>query len=93
MAGKLHAFPFQNTGMILEFEKEKTLAYTHLSSVSGLEASPENFSTLKFELSKEENITKLSLAITGFPTYEIFKHLEFYWKPTLQILKEMIERN
>lgn len=35
--------------------------------------------------------THLELLITGFPTEAIFKHLEFYWRGTVGILKSFIE--
>lgn len=42
----------------------------------------------------KEGETELLLTLSNFPTFEIYKHLDFYWNVTLPIIKtfaEMIE--
>lgn len=68
------------------------LTYTHLSSLSRLPDNPENHTTLKFTLDSIGGTTSLSLVVTGFPSDTIFKHLQFYWGGTLDILKQHVER-
>jgi hypothetical protein len=32
------------------------------------------------------------LTLSDFPTHTIYKHLDFYWRTTLEILKQFVER-
>lgn len=88
-----HHGSFENTGRIVAFEPPGRLAYTHLSSLSRLEDTPENHTTLEFVLDEHDDATALTLKATGFPTHSIFKHLEFYWRGTLEILRRQAERH
>lgn len=93
MKGILHRIKFENKGTILKCEVEKTLQYSHVSSLSRLPDAPESYSTIEFRLTPIDNHTKLNLTITNFPTETIFKHLDFYWKSTLEIMKKLIEKS
>jgi len=90
--GNLHGINFENTGAVLQFEPEKILQYSHLSSLSRLPDKPENYSVVEFRLAPIENRTTLLLTLSNFPTESIYKHLAFYWNVTLEILKRMIEQ-
>src|SRR5436190_6349108 len=46
--GRLHGINFENTGTVLQFEPEKVLQYSHLSSLSRLPDEPESYSVLDF---------------------------------------------
>lgn len=87
-----HHVKFVNRGTVLHVDPPKQLRYTHLSSVSRLKDAPENHSTYDFRLDPEGEGTRLSLRVTGFPTESIYKHLEFYWRGTLSIIKRVSER-
>ncbi len=89
--GTLHWIPFENKGKVLQFEPEKTLEYTHLSSLSNLMDEKQNYVVYSFKLVAVHDQTKLSLVIKNFPTESIYQHLVFYWNTTLHILKEFIE--
>ena len=88
-----HHSKFENKGIVLKYEKEKRLIYTHLSSLSRLPDQQENYSTLEFILTPTANHTLLTLNIENFATESIRKHLEFYWKTTLNVIKEKIENH
>ncbi|WP_373549783.1 hypothetical protein [Haliscomenobacter sp.] len=88
MKGKLHKVKFENLGTILQFKPEKVFEYTHLSSISKLPDQPENYCTLNFSLSSSDaDETTLNLSIANFPTYSIYKHMDFYWRSALVVLK------
>lgn len=87
-----HHEPFVNTGVVLAFEPQKALAYTHLSSSSQLPDLPQNHTVFEFALDADDDHTVLTMVATGFPTPVIFKHLQFYWAGTLDILKRHAER-
>lgn len=89
--GNMNGKNFENNGTVLQFETEKTLRYSHLSSISRLPDQPESYSILEFRLQPVENQTILSLTVSNFPTESIHKHLAFYWNVTLEVLKRMIE--
>lgn len=89
--GVMNGKPFENKGNVLQFEPEKALAYSHLSSISRLPDRPESYAVFRFDLQPIENQTRLELTISNFPTKSIYKHLAFYWNVTLEILKKMFE--
>ena len=91
MHGKMNGKNFVNKGTVLQFEPEKTLQYTHLSSISRLPDRPESYSTMEFDLQPNENQTRLTLRLKNFPTESIYKHLTFYWTVTLEIIKRLVE--
>jgi hypothetical protein len=86
-----HHVRFENRGVVLEFEKDKRLCYTHLSSVSRLPDIPENYSKLLFTLKEGPTATELTVTVENFPTESIQKHLEFYWRGTLTRIKAVAE--
>jgi uncharacterized protein YndB with AHSA1/START domain len=88
-----HHSKFENKGMVLKYEKEQRLIYTHLSSLSRLPDKQENYSILEFILTPAANQTLLTLNIENFATESIRKHLEFYWKTTLNVIKEKVENH
>ena len=89
--GTLYKKQFQNNGTVLLFEPESLLRYTHLSSLSRLPDSAENYTVFDFRLTQSQGSTSLTLTINNFPTETIYKHLAFYWNVTLELLKRFIE--
>ena len=86
-----HHALFENKGYILHFEPGKKLIYSQMSSFSHLPDIPENYSILEFTVESHGMSTSLTLRSTNFPTLVIFKHLEFYWMTTMEIIKKTIE--
>ena len=86
-----HHVAFENKGVVLQYDREQTLSYSHLSNTSRLSDIPENYSILTFLLTPGEEGTALTLNITNFPTEVIQKHLEFYWRTTIVKIKKIIE--
>jgi uncharacterized protein YndB with AHSA1/START domain len=86
-----HHARFENKGTVLAFEPLCLLRYSQLSSVSRLPDNPENHSILEFRLTPIHARTSLTLTLSGFPTEAILKHLDFYWRVTLGILKQFVE--
>jgi len=78
-------------GTILKIELEKILQYTYWSSMSGTEDTPENYSTITFELLKENNGTLLTLANDNCKTEKMRDHLVENWRNTLNGLKALVE--
>ena len=83
---------FENEGVVLQFEPERILEYSHLSSLSRLPDQVENYSVIRFALTPLEDGTELTITLSNFPTEVIYKHLAFYWNVTLVLLKKFIEQ-
>lgn len=90
--GNMNGKDFENTGVVLQFEPERILQYSHLSSLSRLPDVPESYSIIEFKLTPVENQTTLALTVSNFPTESIYKHLTFYWNVTLEVLKRLVEK-
>ncbi|SDK93753.1 Uncharacterized conserved protein YndB, AHSA1/START domain [Pedobacter sp. ok626] len=91
--GILSQTPFENKGEVLQFNPEKLLAYSHLSSLSNLPEESENYTIIEFQLSSIEKGTSLTIHLRSFPTEIIYKHLVFYWNTTLEILRKFLEQS
>ncbi|WP_266160710.1 SRPBCC family protein [Dyella silvatica] len=87
-----HSGRFENRGIVLAFEPQKTLAYTHLSSLSRLPDQAQSYTTMEFSLGAVGHDTRLTLLASDFPTPTILKHLQFYWAGTLSMLKRYAEQ-
>jgi len=86
-----HHVKFENKGRVLQLEPQKMIRYSHLSSVSRLPDVPENYSVITFQLTPEGDQTILKVTAENFPTETIYKHLDFYWKGTVFIIKNNVE--
>lgn len=91
MGGNMNGKDFENRGTVLQYEPEKRLQYSHLSSISRLPDRPESYSILNFALHPTGEWTVLTLTLSNFPNESIYKHLSFYWNVTLEVLKRWIE--
>ena len=91
-SGDLHGgIPFSNSGTILAFNPGTKLCYSFLSSLSNLPDIDESHCILEFNLTPEDKRTRLDLTISNFPDNVIRKHLELYWGPTLELIKQQTE--
>src|SRR5687768_15122106 len=71
--GRQHKVKFENRGTVLQFEPEKVLQYSHLSSISRLPDKPENYSLFEFRLTPSGDQTALTVNVTNFATEVIYK--------------------
>jgi uncharacterized protein YndB with AHSA1/START domain len=92
IGGRLYKKRFENKGRVLQFEPEKVLQYSHLSSISRLPDRPESYSLFEFQLTPIGDQTRLTINASNFPTETIYKHLAFYWNAALEVLKRLIEK-
>lgn len=86
-----HKASFTNGGVVLQFVKERVLEYSHLSSLSQLPDLDENRTIIRFTLQQQENHTLLELNLSNFASESIYKHIDFYWTITLDVLKRFVE--
>jgi uncharacterized protein YndB with AHSA1/START domain len=90
--GRHNNVNFENKGTVLHFEPNSLLRYSHFSSLSRLPDKAENYTIIEFRLARtEENATSLNVTISNFPSESIFKHFEYYWRITIEVIKRSIE--
>lgn len=89
--GDLHGVYFENRGTVLQFEPEKALSYNYWNNISRLPDMPENYSTIVFNLTAMETGTQLTVTVKDLVSEIAYKHIEFYWNVTLELLKKAAE--
>ena len=83
--------PYEDKGVVLENEPGKVLTSTFWSSLSGVPDIPENYQTVRYELSTENNGTRLTLTQDNNATQKDAKHSEQNWNMVLEGLKKLLE--
>lgn len=87
----VHHLPFESRDVVLAFKPCQALSFTQLNSLSLLPDQPSSYTTLHFVLEAAGHQTILRLKASGFSTSVIYKHLQFYWRVTLDVFKTCIE--
>ena len=94
---------YHDKGQVLRVEPPSLLQYTYWSRISGLPDRPHSYSTITMVLEARGNETLLTVKqeVPASPRrhgkgWEIgpefgLKHVEFYWRTTLPILKSTVE--
>jgi uncharacterized protein YndB with AHSA1/START domain len=82
---------YEDKGKILEVEPERLLVSTFWSALSGLPDIPENYNTVRYELSPEDGGTRLSIIQDNNATQEAAEHSEQNWNIVLDGLKKLLE--
>jgi uncharacterized protein YndB with AHSA1/START domain len=89
--GEWKGKPFEDKGVILRFEKDRTLQYSHFSPRSGDSDTPENYHTVTIDLSGTGKATDVSLVQDGNADAKAQKEAEKNWNVMLAGLKELVE--
>jgi hypothetical protein len=76
----------------MQFDPQKIIQYSHLSSTSHLPDIRENYTIIRNTVSPDEEKTLLKIRIENFPTAAIYQHLNFYWTGTMKVLKDVAEQ-
>ena len=90
--GEWQGKSYEDKGVLLEVEPERTLQYSHFSPLAGLPDKPENYHTVTIELSGEDHQTKVSLEQDKNATEEAREHSEKNWQMMLGGLKKYVEQ-
>jgi uncharacterized protein YndB with AHSA1/START domain len=86
-----HIVRFENTGTVLAFDPPRLLRYSHLSSLSRLPDHAESYAIVEFRVDPLDDRTALTVTLSNFATESIFKHLDFYWRGTMGVIKQFVE--
>ena len=82
---------YEDKGKILQVEPGRLLVSTYWSALSGLPDVPENYNTVRYELSSEGGGTRLSVIQDNNATQEDADHSGQNWKIVLDGLKKLLE--
>jgi uncharacterized protein YndB with AHSA1/START domain len=89
--GEWQGKTYQDKGVILQVEPEKLLVSTFWSSLAGLPDTPENYKTIRYDLSAEGSGIKLTLTQDNNATQEDANHSDEFWGKMLDTLKKLVE--
>ena len=89
--GEWEGKPYEDKGTILDILPGKYVKYSYWSSMSGTPDIPENYATIKYELTKEGTSTVLTIIQNGIDTEERKNHSEETWKYVMGGLKKLVE--
>jgi uncharacterized protein YndB with AHSA1/START domain len=89
--GEWQGKPYEDKGVILRFNPNHTLRYSHFSPLSGLPDKPENYHTVTVELSGGGMQTHVTLSQDNNSTEDERKHSVENWEMMLVALKKFVE--
>ena len=90
--GEWQGQQYEDKGVILQFDPERRLRFTHFSPLAGVPDKPENYHTVTIDLAPDGARTHVSLAQDNNPTEEAREHSEKNWQTVLAGLKQYLER-
>ena len=82
---------YEDKGKVLEIEPNKLLVSTFWSSMAGLPDVPENYKTVRYDLSAEGKGTMLTITQDNNETQDEAGNSEQNWKAVLAEMKKVIE--
>ena len=82
---------YEDKGKVLEVEPNKLLVSTFWSSLAGLPDAPENYKTVRYDLSAEGKGTMLTITQDNNETQDEAGNSEQNWKAVLAEMKKVIE--
>ena len=89
--GEWEGKPYEDKGIILQFEPEKLLVTTHWSPLSSVPDIPENYHKVSYKLSGKGNSTKLTITQDNNASEDEKMHSEQNWKMMLDGVKKLLE--
>ena len=82
---------YEDKGKVLQVEPGKLLVSTFWSSLLGQPDVPENYKTVRYELSPASGGTRLTITQDNNATPDEASHSEQNWTTVLNSLKKMLE--
>lgn len=90
--GEYNGKTYHDKGIIKKIKQESVFQSTYWSSMGGKEDKPENYNTVTYALSDEDDRTLLTLTQDNIATEEEKEHATKNWEQVLQKLKEVVEK-
>jgi uncharacterized protein YndB with AHSA1/START domain len=91
--GEWEGKSYEDKGEILQIEPNTLLVSTFWSSLAGLPDIPENYKTLRYELSPENGGTRITITQDNNATQEEADHSKQNWNTVLDKLKDSWKNN
>jgi uncharacterized protein YndB with AHSA1/START domain len=82
---------YEDKGKVVQFVPGKLIVSTFWSSLEGLPDKPENYKTVRYELTGQGNQTQLTITQDNNESEEAARHSEQNWQMVLQGLKKVVE--
>jgi uncharacterized protein YndB with AHSA1/START domain len=89
--GEWEGKAYEDKGEVLQIEKGKLLVSTFWSSLSALADIPENYKTVRYELSADDKGTRLTITQDNNTSQEEADHSGQNWKMVLEGIKKLVE--
>jgi uncharacterized protein YndB with AHSA1/START domain len=83
---------YEDKGKVLQLEPGKLIVSTFWSALSGDADIPENYKTVRYELSDESGGTRLTIIQDNNASEEEARHSEQNWKMVLEGIKKLVEK-
>jgi uncharacterized protein YndB with AHSA1/START domain len=83
--------PYEDKGMIIDFDPPRILAHSHWSPTSGKPDTPENHQLVRWELFERDGQTELTVAESNLPSDEEKVVSEQAWELALNGLKQLFD--
>jgi uncharacterized protein YndB with AHSA1/START domain len=83
--------PYEDKGKVVQVEPGKLLVSTYWSPLAGLADTPDNYKTVRYELSQAGEATRLSVTQDNNDTEEEANHMEQNWTMVLEGMKKLLE--
>ncbi len=89
--GEYQGRPYEDKGVILEFDPPRLLVHSHWSPVSGVPDSPENYQRVSWSLAEHDGRTELTVREVKLPSEEAKAVSEQGWLTVPKTLKDLLE--
>jgi uncharacterized protein YndB with AHSA1/START domain len=89
--GEWEGKAYEDKGTVLEYVPLESLAYNYWSAFSGLEDEPDLYQIIRFDLSNENEGTKLTITQSNVSTEEIANHSANNWNMVFEGMKKLLE--
>lgn len=91
-SGEWQGRQYEDKGVLLKVEPQRTLQYTHYSPLTGAPDVPESYHTVTVTLAEDQDGTRVSLEQGNNPSAEARAHSEKNWTMMLGGLKKYVEQ-
>jgi uncharacterized protein YndB with AHSA1/START domain len=91
--GDMKGKKYEDKGVILKIEPERTLQYSHFSPLSGKPDKPGNYHTVTIDLAGSANKTEVSLSQDNNSDEKARSESEKNWGAMLEGLKKYVEKS
>jgi uncharacterized protein YndB with AHSA1/START domain len=89
--GQWEGKTYQDKGIILQIDPGRLMVSTYWSSMAGMADIPENYKTVRYELTSEQHSSRLTVTQDNNRTPEEANHSSQNWKIVLEGIKKLLE--